>query len=263
MIAYLPLVFVAIVIVVIAAAIAAGAKNLIQNSLGGLSYAGVLANLASGFILAIGVIAALDQLHIAANAANAVLYAVLAALVGIAIVAVGGIKTMSRRWKRPRPRTTRRSRRSPRLPATPRASPTKPASTPATATRPLVPPGLTPSDRTTPAVTELPGRCQVPAAPLPQPKEIFGRTKARPACSAANSRPPPRACPRIFTPARGRHRAWITPPRPLDALTDYHAETCMGLPARTPPGSRCGSAHARRDRRGRVPLGRARHGRAG
>jgi histone H3/H4 len=81
-IAYLPLVFVAIVIVVIAAAIAAGARNLIENSLGGLSYARVLANLASGFILAIGVIAALDQLHIAAAVVDAILYAVLAALVG-------------------------------------------------------------------------------------------------------------------------------------------------------------------------------------
>jgi hypothetical protein len=91
---------VAIVIVVIAAAIAAGAKTLIENSLGGLSYARVLANLASGFILAIGIIAALDQLHIAANVVNAILYAVLAALVGIAIVAVGGggIKTMAQRW---------------------------------------------------------------------------------------------------------------------------------------------------------------------
>ncbi len=100
-IAYLPLVFVAIVIVVIAAAIAAGAKSLIENSLGGLSYARVLANLASGFILAIGVIAALDQLHIAANVVNAILYAALAALVGIAVVAVGGggIKTMSQRWE--------------------------------------------------------------------------------------------------------------------------------------------------------------------
>ena len=100
-IAYLPLVFVAIVIVVIAAAIAAAARSLIENSLGGLSYARVLANMASGFILAIGIIAALDQLHIAATVVNAVLYAVLAALVGIAIVAVGGggIKTMAQRWE--------------------------------------------------------------------------------------------------------------------------------------------------------------------
>jgi hypothetical protein len=100
-IAYLPLVFVAIVIVVIAAAIAAGARTLIRNSLGGLSYATILANLASGFILAIGVIAALDQLHIAATVVNAILYAVLAALVGIAVVAIGGggITTMAKRWE--------------------------------------------------------------------------------------------------------------------------------------------------------------------
>jgi Conserved TM helix len=100
-IAYLPLVFIAIVIVVIAAAIAAAAKRLIEGSLGGLSYARTLANLASGFILAIGVIAALDQLHIAANVVNAILYAGLAALVGIAVVAVGGggIRTMSQRWE--------------------------------------------------------------------------------------------------------------------------------------------------------------------
>ncbi len=100
-IAYLPLVFVAIVIVIIASAIAAGAKRLIEASLGELSYSRTLANLAAGFILAIGIIAALDQLHIAANVVNAVLYAGLAALVGIAIVAVGGggIKTMSQRWE--------------------------------------------------------------------------------------------------------------------------------------------------------------------
>jgi hypothetical protein len=100
-IAYLPLVFVAIVIIVIAAAVAAGVKSLIENALGGLSYARVLANLASWFILAIGVIAALDQLHIAATVVNAILYAVLAALVGIAVVAVGGggIKTMAQRWE--------------------------------------------------------------------------------------------------------------------------------------------------------------------
>jgi small-conductance mechanosensitive channel len=100
-IAYLPLLFVAIIIVIISAAIAAGAKTLITGSLGGLSYARALGNLASGFILAIGIIAALDQLHIAQNVVNAILYAALAALVGIAVVAVGGggIKTMSARWE--------------------------------------------------------------------------------------------------------------------------------------------------------------------
>jgi len=100
-IAYLPLVFIAVVIIVITAAIAAAVKSLIENSLSGMPYANVLGNLAWGFLLALGVIAALNQLHIAQNVLNAVLYAALAALAGIAIVAVGGggIKTMSQRWE--------------------------------------------------------------------------------------------------------------------------------------------------------------------
>jgi hypothetical protein len=100
-IAYLPLVFVAIIIVIIAAAIAAAAKALVENTLSGVSYAKVLANAASALILAFGIIAALDQLHVATNVVNAVLYATLAALAGVVIVAVGGggIATMSRRWE--------------------------------------------------------------------------------------------------------------------------------------------------------------------
>jgi len=101
LIAYLPLVFIAVVIIVITAAIAAAVKRLIENSLSGMPYANVLGNLAWGFILALGIIAAVNQLHIAQNVLNAVLYAALAALAGIAIVAVGGggIKTMSQRWE--------------------------------------------------------------------------------------------------------------------------------------------------------------------
>ncbi|MDQ2815434.1 MAG: hypothetical protein M3Z75_27205 [Actinomycetota bacterium] len=100
-IAYLPLVFVAIIIVIIASALAAAAKALIENSLAGVSYAKVLGNVVSGLILAFGVIAALDQLHVASNVVNAVLYAALAALVGVVVVAVGGggINTMSQRWE--------------------------------------------------------------------------------------------------------------------------------------------------------------------
>ena len=100
-ISYLPLVFVAILILVVAAAVAAAVKGLIQNSLGGLSYGKTLANAASAVILALGVIAALGQLHVAENVVNAVLYATLAAIVGVVVVAVGGggIKTMSQRWE--------------------------------------------------------------------------------------------------------------------------------------------------------------------
>lgn len=100
-IAYIPLVLVAIVIVVIAAAIAAAAKGLIQNSLGELSYGKILANIVSGLILAVGVIAALNQLGIAENIVNGIFYAFLVAVVGIAIVAVGGggITPMKSRWE--------------------------------------------------------------------------------------------------------------------------------------------------------------------
>lgn len=98
---YLPKVFVAILIIVIAAAVAAGVKGLIQNTMGGLSYGNVLANAASILILALGIIAALNQLQIAENVVNAVLYASLAAIVGIAIIAIGGggIGPMRTRWE--------------------------------------------------------------------------------------------------------------------------------------------------------------------
>lgn len=101
-IAYLPKVFVAILILVIASAVASGVKLLVQNALGGLSYGAVLANVASVVILALGIIAALDQLQIAQNVVNAVLYAVLAAVVGVVVVAVGGggIAPMRQRWER-------------------------------------------------------------------------------------------------------------------------------------------------------------------
>jgi hypothetical protein len=100
-IGYLPKVFVAILILVIASAVAAGVKLLVQSALGGLSYGKVLANVASTVILALGVIAALDQLQIAQNVVNAVLYASLAAVVGIAVVAIGGggIAPMRQRWE--------------------------------------------------------------------------------------------------------------------------------------------------------------------
>jgi hypothetical protein len=99
---YLPKIFVAILILVIAAAIAAAVKNLIENTLGGLSYGRLLATIASVVILVIGVTAALNQLQIATAVVNAVLYAALAAVAGIAIVAIGGggIRPMQQRWER-------------------------------------------------------------------------------------------------------------------------------------------------------------------
>lgn len=89
-IAYLPKVFVAIVIVVVAAAVAAGVKDLIQNSLSGLSYGRGLAITASTLILVVGVFAALDQLEIAPAIVTGLFYAMLAIVAGSAIIALGG-----------------------------------------------------------------------------------------------------------------------------------------------------------------------------
>ncbi|MDP9989369.1 MFS family permease [Arthrobacter oryzae] len=100
-IAFLPKIVVAIIIVVISAAIAAAVKTLIQGSLGGLSYGNTLANIASIFILGIGIIAALNQVDIATTVTTPILIAVLAAIVGVVVVGVGGglIKPMSERWE--------------------------------------------------------------------------------------------------------------------------------------------------------------------
>ncbi len=101
-IAYLPRVVVAIIIVVIFAAVAAGARTLIQSTLGGLSYGNTLANVASVAILVVGTFAALNQLGIAPAIVNGLFYALLAVIVGSAIVAIGGggIQPMRSRWER-------------------------------------------------------------------------------------------------------------------------------------------------------------------
>jgi hypothetical protein len=89
-VAWLPRAFVAIVIVVVAAAIARAVKDIISSALGGLSYGRVLANIASVFILGLGVIAALNQIGVATTVTTPVLIAVLATVGGILVVGVGG-----------------------------------------------------------------------------------------------------------------------------------------------------------------------------
>ena len=100
-IAFLPKAVVAIIIVVVAAAIAAAVRELIGNTLGGLSYGKALANIASAFVLGLGVIAALNQVGIATTVTTPVLIAVLATVAGILIVGVGGglVRPMQSRWE--------------------------------------------------------------------------------------------------------------------------------------------------------------------
>ena len=101
-IAYLPNIIVAIIIVVIGAAIAAAVKEIVEASLGGLSYGRGLAIGASVAILAVAVFAALDQLNVAPAIITGLFYAILAIVVGSAVVAIGGggIPTMRRYWER-------------------------------------------------------------------------------------------------------------------------------------------------------------------
>ena len=87
---WLPKAIVAIIIVVIASAIAKVVKNLIVAAIGGLSYGPVLANVASIAIIALGAIAALNQVGIAAGITQPVLYAVLLTAGAVVAIGVGG-----------------------------------------------------------------------------------------------------------------------------------------------------------------------------
>lgn len=100
-IAFLPKAIVAIIIIVVASAIAAAVRELVANTLGGLSYGKALANIASIFILGLGIIAALNQVGIATTVTTPVLIAVLATIAGILIVGVGGglVRPMQSRWE--------------------------------------------------------------------------------------------------------------------------------------------------------------------
>ncbi|ABP54214.1 mechanosensitive ion channel family protein [Salinispora tropica] len=100
-VAWIPRAFVAIVIVVVAAAIASAVRDLVGGALGGLTYGRVLADAAAVFILALGVIAALNQVGIATTVTTPVLIAVLATVAGILIVGVGGglVRPMQSRWE--------------------------------------------------------------------------------------------------------------------------------------------------------------------
>lgn len=101
-IGYLPNIFVAILILVVASAIAAGVKEIVEASLGGLSYGRMLAVGSSVAIIGIGFFAALDQLQIAPTIVNTLFTGLVVLVVGSGVVAIGGggISTMSQYWQR-------------------------------------------------------------------------------------------------------------------------------------------------------------------
>jgi hypothetical protein len=101
LLALLPKILVALVIVVVGAAIAAAAKKFISSVLGGLSYGNAVATGVSVTVMVLFAKAALDEIGIATNVTNALLYTALATIAGVAIVGVGGglIKPMQHRWE--------------------------------------------------------------------------------------------------------------------------------------------------------------------
>ena len=114
LIAYLPNVLVAILIVVVAAAIAKAVTDLLSSLLASVSGGQLMAKGAGIAILVFAAFAALDQLKIAPRIVTGLWYAVLAIVVGSAVVAIGGggIRTMQRYWERA---TTAAEQRAPEL----------------------------------------------------------------------------------------------------------------------------------------------------
>lgn len=100
-IAYLPKLFAAIVIIVVAAAIGAAVREIVDAALGALSYGRLLANVTGAAILVIGIFAALVQLEIAPEIITGLFYGLLAIVVGSAIVAIGGggVVPMRAKWE--------------------------------------------------------------------------------------------------------------------------------------------------------------------
>lgn len=100
-IAYLPKVAAAILIVVIGAAIAAAVKDLLGAALGEMQYGKTIATAASVAILVTVGFAALSQLRIAPEIVNGLFYALLAVVVGSSVIAIGGggIRPMQQRWE--------------------------------------------------------------------------------------------------------------------------------------------------------------------
>jgi hypothetical protein len=100
-VAFLPRAVVAIIIVVVAGAVARAVRDLVTNTLGGLSYGKLLGTLASVFIWGLGIIAALNQIGVATSVTTPVLITVLATIGGIAIIGVGGglVRPMQQRWE--------------------------------------------------------------------------------------------------------------------------------------------------------------------
>jgi hypothetical protein len=100
-VAWLPKLIVAMLIIIVVGAIASAVKDLVGNALSGLSYGRLLGTIASVFIWGLGIIAALNQIGVATAITTPILVTVLATIGGIAVVGFGGglIRPMQQRWE--------------------------------------------------------------------------------------------------------------------------------------------------------------------
>jgi hypothetical protein len=101
-VAWLPRLAVAIIIVVVASAIAHAVRDIVGAALGAMAYGRLLANLSAIFIVALGIIAALNQIGIATTVTEPLLITALATIGAIIAIGVGGglVRPMQQRWER-------------------------------------------------------------------------------------------------------------------------------------------------------------------
>lgn len=101
-IAWLPQLFVAVILVVVAAFIANFVRDIMTATLSEMAFGRFLAMAAYVFILGLGIIAALTQVGVATAVTLPVLVFVLATIGGVVVVGVGGglVRPMQTRWDR-------------------------------------------------------------------------------------------------------------------------------------------------------------------
>jgi hypothetical protein len=101
-VAYLPRVFVAIAIVVVAGYLSRVVRDLVAGALSSVPNGGTLAKAAGIAVTVLGGFAALNQLAIAPEIVNGLFYAGLAVIVGSAVIAIGGggIGPMRGQWEK-------------------------------------------------------------------------------------------------------------------------------------------------------------------
>lgn len=102
LVGWLPLLFVALVLVVVAFAIANAVFGLVNGLLSGTSYGKTVARICQVAIIFFGAVAAFGQVGIATTVTTPIMWTVLAIIAGVAIVGVGGglVSPMRERWER-------------------------------------------------------------------------------------------------------------------------------------------------------------------